>query len=231
MLDSGSDVTLLRQAYFEKHLLPKIQEVTGEKAEAHQLFHLMVTNNGQLPVKMYTELDINFLGFKVPNVGVQIVDDLTQVLDKKHQTKLPGIVGWNLIWLSYNAFVEQYGASGFDSFVCLEGVNPLLFSQLCAFHYSSTENNKKLEVSSNPVSQQTKQISSPKSDDLYNKKINKILTMSHQAGHDRIKKEPYLHPREFVHHSARAYYQSPSQGSVPGGAGRTSQPAPGDSSK
>ena len=55
LLDSGSDVMLLRQAYFEKHLLPKIKEVTGEKAKAHQLFHLTVTNNGQLPVKMYTE--------------------------------------------------------------------------------------------------------------------------------------------------------------------------------
>ena len=115
LLDLGSDVMLLRQAYFEKHL-PRIQEATGEKAEAHQLFHLTVANNGQLPVKMYTELDINFLGLKVPNVGVLIVDDPTQVLDKKHQTKLPGIVGWNLIWLSYNAFVEQYGPSGFDSF-------------------------------------------------------------------------------------------------------------------
>ena len=170
LLDSGSDVTLLRQAYFEKHLLPKIQEATGEKAEAHQLFHLTVTNNGQLPVKMYTELDINFLGLKVPNVGVLIVDDPTQVLEKKHQTKLPGIVGWNLIWLSYNAFVEQYGASGFDSFVCPEGVNPLLFSQLCVFHHTSTDNNNKLGVSSNPVSQQSEHLSSPKTDDLYKKK-------------------------------------------------------------
>ena len=170
LLDSGSDVMLLRQAYFEKHLLPKIQEATGEKAEAHQLVHLTVANNGQLPVKMYTELDINFLGLKVPNAGVLIVDDPTQVLDKKHQTKLPGIVGWNLIWLSYNVFVEQYGASGFDSFVCPEGVNPLLFSQLCVHHHSNTDNNNKLGVSSNPVSQQTEQISSPNTDDLCKKK-------------------------------------------------------------
>ena len=177
LLDVGSDVMLLRQAYFEKHLLPKIQEVTGGKAKVHQLFHLTVTNDGQLPVKMYAELDINFLGLKVPNVGVLIIDDPSQVLDKKHQTKLPGIVGWNLIQLSYFAFVEQYGATGFDSFVCPEGVNPLLFSQLCVFHHSSTDNSNILGVSSNPVSQQTKQKSSPKSDDLLKKKINKILTM------------------------------------------------------
>ena len=169
LLDLGSDVTLLRQAYFEKHLLPKIQVVTGQKAKAHQLFHLMVANDGQLPVKMYTKLDINFLGLKVPNVGVLIVDDLSQVLDKKHQSKLPGIVGWNLIWLSYNAFVEQYGASGFNSFVCPEGVNPLLFSQLCVLHHSNTDNSNVLGVSSNPVSQQMEQISSPKPDDLLKK--------------------------------------------------------------
>ena len=109
LLDSGSDVMLLRQAYFEKHLLPKIQAVTSEKAKTHQLFHLMVTNDGHLPVKMYTELDINFLGLKVPNVGVLIIDDPSQVLDKKHQSKLPGIVGWNLIQLFDNAFVENMG--------------------------------------------------------------------------------------------------------------------------
>ena len=170
LLDLGSDMTLLRQAYFEKHLLPKIQAVTGEKAKPHQLFHLTVTNNGQLPVKMYTELDINFLGLKVPNVGVLIVNNPTQVLDKKYQTKPPGIVGWNLIWLSYNGFVEQYWALGFDSFVCPEGVNPLLFSQLCVFHHSNTNNSNRLGVSSNPVSQQTEQKSSPTSDDLFKKK-------------------------------------------------------------
>ena len=69
LLDSGSDVMLLRQAYFEKHLLPKIQVATGEKAKAHQLFHLTVTNDGQLPVKMYTELDINFLGLRSAKCG------------------------------------------------------------------------------------------------------------------------------------------------------------------
>ena len=64
-------------------------------------------------------------------------------------------------------FVEQYGASGFDSFVCPEGVNPLLFSELCVFHHSNTDNSNGLGVSSNPVSQQTEQISSPKTDDLF----------------------------------------------------------------
>ena len=179
LLDSGSDVMLLRQSYFEKHLLPKIQVATSEKAKAHQLFHLMVANDGQLPVNMYTELDVNFLGLKVLNVGVLIIEDPSQVLDKKHQSKLPGIVGWNLTWLSYNAFIEKYGTSGFNSFVCLEGVNPLLFSQLCVFHHSNTNNSNVLGVSSSQSgSKQTEQIASPKPEDLCKKKkTNKILMM------------------------------------------------------
>ena len=138
LLDSDSEVMLLRQSYFDQHLLPKIKLVMSKKADAHILFNLTVANDGQLPVKMYTKLDITFLGLKVPNIGVLVVEDPSLVLDKKHQSKLPGIVGWNLVKLSYNTFVEKYGTSGFSPFTCLEGVNPLLFSQLCVYHYSDT---------------------------------------------------------------------------------------------
>ena len=60
LLDLDSEVMLLRQSYFNQHLLPKIKVVTSEKAKAYQLFNLTVTNDGQLPVKMNTELDITF---------------------------------------------------------------------------------------------------------------------------------------------------------------------------
>ena len=90
-----------------------------------------------MPIKMYTKLDLTLLGLKVPNVGILIAEEPNQVLDKKYQTRLPGIVGWNLIWLSYNVFVKKCGTTGFNSFVCPEGVNPLLFSQLCNFYYSN----------------------------------------------------------------------------------------------
>ena len=86
-----------------------------------------------MPIKMYTELDLTFLGLKVPKVGILIAEELNQVLDKKHQTRLPGIVGWNLIQLSYDVFVQKYGTAGFNSFMCPEGVNPLLFSQFVGF--------------------------------------------------------------------------------------------------
>ena len=136
LLDSGSKVTLLWKSYFDKHILLKIKLAMGEKENAHSLFRLTDTNDGQMLIKMYIKLDLTFLGLKVPNVGMLITEELNQVLDKEHQTKLPGIVGWNLIWLSYSTFIKEYGTIGFNSFEFPEGVNPLLFSQLCIFHHS-----------------------------------------------------------------------------------------------
>ena len=80
-----------------------------------------------MPIKMYTKLVLTFLGLKVPKVGVSIVEELNQVLDKKHQTRLPGIIGWNLIRLSYDVFIKKYGTTGFDSFMFPEE------SILCCF--------------------------------------------------------------------------------------------------
>ena len=68
-------------------------------------------------------------------------------------TRLPGIVGWNLIWLSYNVFVQKYGTTGFDSFMCPEGVNPLLFSQLCVFTIPMYEKDNTLGATSEVMSQ------------------------------------------------------------------------------
>ena len=166
LLDSGSEVTLLRQLYFEQHILPKIKLATGEKADAHCLFKLTVANDGQMPIKMYTKLDLTFLGLKVPKVGVLIAEEPNQVLDKKHQTRLPGIIGWNLIQLSYDMFIKKYGTTGFDSFICPEVVNPLLFSQLCVFHHSNVQKTNTLGATSEVMSQNIGMSKSPKTDDL-----------------------------------------------------------------
>ena len=146
----------------------------GEKADTHTIFKLTIANDWQMPIKMYMELDFTFWGLKVPNVGVLIAEEVNQVLDKEHQTKLPGIVGWNLIWLSYNMFIEKYGTTGFDSFICPEGVNPLLCSHLCILHYSDVWKNQKLGTTSKVMSQQIKHDKSPKTDDLSKKRLMEL---------------------------------------------------------
>ena len=124
-----------------------------------------------MPIRMYTELDLTFLRLKVLNVGTLIAEEPNQVLDKKHQTRLPGIVGWNLIWLPYDMFIQKYGTMGFDSFMCPEGVNPLLFSQLCIFHYSDIWKNKTLGTTLEVMSQHIKISKSPETDDLSKRRM------------------------------------------------------------
>ena len=109
LLDSGSEVSLICQSYFKKHLLPRIETPTGEEADVHILFNIMAANDWPLPVKTYVELDINFWGLKVLNVGFLILEEPNRFLERKHHTKLPGIIGWNLIWLAYLRFVGKYG--------------------------------------------------------------------------------------------------------------------------
>ena len=72
LLDSGSQVTLICQSFFEQEILPHIEPLDGEKAKAHQLFQLTAANDGKLPISMYVELDLNFLGIVVPKVGVLV---------------------------------------------------------------------------------------------------------------------------------------------------------------
>ena len=135
LLDFGSQVTLICQNLFEQEILPHIRPADGEKAKAHQLFQLTAANNRKLPVSMNVELDLDFLGNVVPKVGVLITQEPNELLETCHKTKLPGMVGWNLIKLAYKVFVKIYGVLCLDNFDCPAGVSPLLFSQLCVYHH------------------------------------------------------------------------------------------------
>ena len=62
LLDSGRQVTLIHQSYFEQEILPHIRPPGGEKAEVHELFQLTAANNGKLPLSMYVELRFRHFG-------------------------------------------------------------------------------------------------------------------------------------------------------------------------
>ena len=62
LLDSGIDVTLIWQSYFDENLMHLVRAHSGEKSEAHTLFNLTVANDDQLPITKYVELDLNFMG-------------------------------------------------------------------------------------------------------------------------------------------------------------------------
>ena len=49
LLDSGSMVTLIRECFFMKYILPKLQN-SQELSQAYSLFRLSAANNGIMPV-------------------------------------------------------------------------------------------------------------------------------------------------------------------------------------
>ena len=87
-------------------------------------------------MSMYVEFDLDFLGIVVQKDGVLITQEPNELLDKCQETKLHGIIGWNLITLAYQVFVEKYGLLSLEHYNCQMGISPLLFSQLCVFHHS-----------------------------------------------------------------------------------------------
>ena len=62
LLGSGSNISIICQAYFNEYLLPKVKTPMGEKADDNSVFHLTVVNDGQIPIKYYVEFDVNLLG-------------------------------------------------------------------------------------------------------------------------------------------------------------------------
>ena len=162
LLNSGSQVTLICQSFFKQEILPHIKPSDGEKVKAHQLFQLTAADNGKLPISMYVELDLDFLGIVVPKVGVLITKEPNELLESCHKTKLPGVVGWNLIKLAYEVFVKNYGVLCLENFDCPTGVSPLLFSQLCVYYHCKAGGLQSDSVTLNTNGQQQIPKKSPK---------------------------------------------------------------------
>ena len=103
------------QSYFDWEILPHIKPSGKEKAEANQLFQLTAANHGKHAMSMYVELDVDLLGIVVSKGGVLITQEPNEILDECHKTKFPGIIGWNVILLTYQVFVQKYRSSSLES--------------------------------------------------------------------------------------------------------------------
>ena len=133
MLDPGSQVTLICQQIFEQEILPHIQQSDREKAEAHQLFHLTAANHGKLPVSMNVELDLDFLGiFVAKQLGFLLPKSPMNFWIHAIKPNMPCVIGWNLIKLAYEVFVQKYGELSLENFDCPTGVqSAIIFTASC----------------------------------------------------------------------------------------------------
>ena len=133
LLDSGSMVMLIHEAYFNKNILPLLHGSAEELGEAHSLFHRSAANNQDMPVSRYFEADVSILEFWIPSVGFLVVKDSSTVLESQYSTCTPGVIGCNLIWLGYEEFGKVYGLEAFETFTCPKEVHPLIFAQSVHF--------------------------------------------------------------------------------------------------
>ena len=108
LLDSGSMVSLMWQDHFHRYFRSQLGPAEGLVADTHHLFDLTSASGGAIPVSRYVELGIEFLGLHVPKVGFLITQNPNNVLDPDHRTRLPRIVGWNLVKLAYQEFLKKY---------------------------------------------------------------------------------------------------------------------------
>ena len=88
LLDSGSMVMLICEAYFNKYILPLLCGSADELAEAHSLFRLSAANNQDMPVLKYFEADVSILGFRIPSVAFLVVKDPNTVLEPQYSTQM-----------------------------------------------------------------------------------------------------------------------------------------------
>ena len=83
LLDSGSMVSLVKQSYFDQNIKPKLEPAKGPEANLHNLFDLKGANGGDIPITKYFEMDVAFLGLRVPKVGFLVVKDPSDLLQTK----------------------------------------------------------------------------------------------------------------------------------------------------
>ena len=149
LLDSGSMVMLICEAYFNKHILPLLHGSVEELAEAHLLFHLSSANNQDMPVSKYLEADVTILGICVPSVGFLVVKDPNTVLEPQYSTQIPRVIGCNLIWLGYEEFGKVFGFEAFETFMCPKEVHPWIFAQMYTLYHQGKDQVQSVSHTSN----------------------------------------------------------------------------------
>ena len=145
LLDFGSMVTLINESFSQSNLAKSVTPMAGDKVNAHQLFNLKGVEDGQVPLSKYFEMDIEICGFRIPQVGVLVKtrrDNAPLVDSEGKTTKLPAIVGCNLIRLGMEEFIRVHGCEPLNLFECPTGFDPLLFSTFCVYYYTECEKEK-----------------------------------------------------------------------------------------
>lgn len=104
LLDTGSMVTTVTQAFFEKHLKPQ----TAEQLKACNWLQLTAANGLDIPYLGYVELDVEVLGKVLPRMGILVVKDPPDPLVRRRKNVVPGLLGMNIINRCYDELFKEH---------------------------------------------------------------------------------------------------------------------------
>lgn len=107
LLDTGSMVTTLSESFFKQHFEPW----GSEKLHECGWLQLRAANGLAIPYVGYLEMDFVVLGKTIQNKGVLIVKGLSI---PSTDTRLPGLLGMNIIQECYQELFRQHGSDLFD---------------------------------------------------------------------------------------------------------------------
>ena len=141
-------VTLMTESYFWENIQHLIPTPTPGGINAHNLFNLKGVGGTQVPLSRYFTADIKVGGITVPDVEILVKTNRQLETSKGIKTKLPCIIGCNLLKIAVTQFIKDYGEEALRLFECLKDLDPLFFSCLLLYYYSreSCEHTDKEEV-------------------------------------------------------------------------------------
>ena len=93
LVDTGSNVTIITESFFREHF-----ESKGESAlKECGWLTLRAVNGMSMPYLGYLQLDVEIMGKVLPQCGVLVVHDPTDSVTKLEKSRIPGLVGMNII--------------------------------------------------------------------------------------------------------------------------------------
>ena len=112
----GSDnkFSLVWHNYFNCYYRQRLGPAKEAFDEAHNLFDLTSANEWCIPLSRYVEMDIKLFYLKLVRAWFLVIKNPSDLLDPKHSTKLPRIVGYNFIKLVHQEFIKQHNTKVFE---------------------------------------------------------------------------------------------------------------------
>ena len=136
LLDSGSEVSLVRNSYFQNLLRERLDPTSRIDSNAHRLFSLRGVGDDDVPLVNYFQSDVTVGCFRTPEVGFLVKKDQPTMADSTgRKVKLPLLLGCNFLRSALDTVKKSFGVDTLDLMECPKDMDPLLFCVIAEYHF------------------------------------------------------------------------------------------------